>query len=335
VHVLPVTTVRAMLLGFEALGLDCKALVAAAKLRPTELEKSDGALPAECFGALWKEAMRQAPREELPTEVGFAVPFGAFGALDYLARSSATVKAAFFSLQAHFRYARSAQLEIVEDRTNAIVRIVSTGRFESRAVADEMTLALFVARFRTMSSFLISGVSLTRPAPASTDRHQTLFDATVRFGCKTSALTLPASTWRAPLPNADPVLQRLLRSMAERLDLGAQGSNLELAIRARLRAALPEGDTQASSAAKALGLSVRTLHRQLKGLSTTWGEVIDHFREVESERLLSASPHARADIALTLGFSDQTAWNRAFKRWKGVSPTQWLKERYIVPQNLP
>ena len=65
-----------MLLGFEALGLDIEALRAAAKITEAELDAIDGTLPVECFGALWMEAFRQAPREELPSELGFAVPVG-------------------------------------------------------------------------------------------------------------------------------------------------------------------------------------------------------------------------------------------------------------------
>jgi AraC-like DNA-binding protein len=330
VTLLPTTTARALLQGFEYLGLNGAALRAAAKLDEAALAVVDGVLPQSVFAALWGEAFRQAPREELPTELGFAVPFGAFGPVDYLASSSATVKAAFHSLRTHFRRVGSMQLELLEESDWATVQLVNAEHFEGEQVSDEMTLALFVARFRLKAreaTFLPRSIRLTRKAPEKTSRHATLFGAPVQFGCRLAALELPMKTWEAPLPDADPALQLTLRQLAERLELGTGGSDLELALRARLREALPEGDAEASGAAEALGLSERTLHRRLQALGTTWREVLDGFREAEAERLLSAGAVPMAEVALRLGFSDQTAWNRAFKRWKGRSPTEWLKHR--------
>mgnify|MGYP001573086771 FL=1 len=326
---LPVTTLRAMLSGFEGLGLDVEALCAAAKILPADLARIDGALPADCFGLLWGAAMTQARREELPTELGFAVPFGAFGPIDYLASSSATVGSAFHSLRAHFRQVGSLSLELTEHRETATVQIINAEPFGGAEISDEMTLALFVARFRSKTApghFQVSAVRLTRPAPPRPTRHEALFGAPVQFGCRAAALELPRTVWQAVMPNADTALQRTLRELAERLGLGTQGSDLEQALRARLRASLPQGDAEAAGAAKAVGLSARTLHRRLQELGTTWREVLDRFREAEAERLL-AGDTALAELALKLGFSDQTAWNRAFRRWKGVSPTEWRKRR--------
>jgi len=327
---LPATTARAILQGFEALGLDGGALRAEAGLDAAALAAVDGALPSECFTALWREAFRQAPREELPTELGFAVPFGAFGAVDYLASSSATVQSAFHSLQVHFRRVGSMRLELLEGPEGATVQVLNATPFEGVHLSDELTLALFVARFRLKSrgqGFTPRRVRLSREAPARPTRHPLLLGAPVQFGCRLAALELSPETWAAPLPDADPGLQLTLRQLAGQLELGATGSDLELALRARLRAALPEGDAEATSAARALGLSERTLHRRLHELGTTWRVVLDGFREAEAERLLAAGGVPLGELALRLGFSDQTAFNRAFKRWKARSPTQWLRSR--------
>ena len=321
---LPTTTARALLQGFAALGLDVKALRAAAGIRDAELDAVDAALPSDTFGLLWAEAFRQAPRDELPTELGFAVPFGAFGSVDYLASSSATVESAFASLRTYFRRVGSMQLELFEDARRATVQLINPSRFDGEHVSDEMTLALFVARFRLKSkaAFEPAMVRLTRPAPRHPTRHEALFGGRVQFGCRVAGLVLSKSTWTATLPDADPALQLTLRQLADRLDLGAADNDLELALRARLRASLPQGDAEASTAARSLGLSERTMHRRLSEVGRTWRAVLDAFREAESERLLEGNS-AMADIALQLGFSDQTAWNRAFKRWKGCSPTEW------------
>ena len=128
----PAATARALLAGFEAIGLDPGALGRAAGIGGAELAAPDGQLPGAAFGRLWQEAFRQAPRQELPTEAGLAIPFGAFGALDFLAGSSPTVEAAFHSLQSHLRQVASMVLEIGVDRASADVRIVNPEAFEDR-----------------------------------------------------------------------------------------------------------------------------------------------------------------------------------------------------------
>lgn len=332
---LPAATARALLAGFRAIGLDGDGLREAAGIAPAALEPVDALLPVEAFGRLWEEAWRRAPREELPAEVGLAVPFGAFGALDYLAASSPTVEAAFRALADHFRYvAAGFGLEVERRPEGGTVRLVPAhppaGRDRMAEVSDEFTLAVFVGRFRTrplVPPFRASQVRLTRPAPERPTRHAALLGAPVVFGCSEAALEVPAEAWRARLVTADPVLQETVRQLADRIGLGQAGSDLELAVRARLRTLLPEGRGEAAAVARTLGLSARTLHRRLSAMGRTFREVLEAFREAEAERLLSSGGLPLGEVALRLGFADQTAWNRAFKRWKGMSPRRWTASR--------
>jgi AraC-like DNA-binding protein len=325
----PAATARALLAGFEIIGLDPRALRSAAGIDDVELAAPEGQIPGEAFGRLWQEAFRQAPREELPTEAGLAIPFGAFGALDYLAGSSPTVEAAFHSLQAHFRQVASLVLEIGVDRKNADVRIVNPVTFEGQALSDEMTVAIFVGRFRgdAVTGFHASAIRLTRPPPRAPSRHAALLGAPVTFGCASAGLEIPLASWKAPMRRADPALQATLRQLAGRLDLGAQDDDLVVALRARLRTLLPAGQADAATAARTMGLSERTLARRLQERGTTWRGLLDDFREAEAERLLASVRMPLSDVASRLGFSDQTAWNRAFRRWKGTSPTEWRQAR--------
>ena len=320
----PASTIRALLAGFEALGLDGTSLRRAAGVGAATLADPAAMLPGTVFPALWQEAFRQARRDELPTEVGLAIPFGAFGALDYLAGSSPTVEAAFHSLRGHFRQVAQLSLEIGGDARAADVRIVNVHPFPGQEVSDEMTVAILVARFRgDAASFRPAAVRLTRPPPGRPTRHEALLGAPVTFGCATAGLEIPSGSWKAPMRRADPALQETLRLLAGRLDLGPSDDDLETAIRARLRTLLPEGGADAVSVARMLGLSERTMNRRLRERGKTWRAVLDAFREAEAERLLASGRVGLAEVAFRLGFSDQTAWNRAFRRWKGTSPTAW------------
>jgi len=328
-QVVPAASARAMLAGFAALGLDAAALRRAAGIGEAELAAPDGVLPGEAFQRLWQEAYRRAPREELPTETGLAIPFGAFGALDYLAGSSPTVEAAFRSLHSHFRQVARIHVEIERSPTGADVRLVNPEPFPGLEISDEMTVAIFVCRFRADAGvpFHPASIRLTRPPPAAPTRHAAMLGAPVTFGCSVSGLEIPLAAWTTPMRRADPALQETLRQLASRLELGAASDELEMAVRARLRTLLPEGRADARSVARTLGLSERTMHRRLQAIGKTWRGVLDAFREAEAERLLASGIAELSEVAFRLGFSDQTAWNRAFKRWKGMSPTEWIESR--------
>ena len=157
-------------------------------------------------------------------------------------------------------------------------------------ISDEMTLAIFVGRFRgdAGAPFRPSSVRLTRPAPQAPTRHAALLGAPVTFGCSVSGMEIPLAAWTAPMRRADPALQETLRQLASRLELGASGDDLELALRARLRTLLPEGKADARSIARTLGLSERTLNRRLQETGKTYRGVLDAFREAEAERLLAS-----------------------------------------------
>ena len=75
--------------------------------------------------------------------------------------------------------------------------------------------------------------------------------------------------------------------------------------------------------AGSLALSTRSLHRKLAELGRTFHDVLSDFRRAEAERLLSQGNASLTDVALRLGFADQSAFSRAFKRWTELSPSEW------------
>ena len=88
---------------------------------------------------------------------------------------------------------------------------------------------------------------------------------------------------------------------------------------------MPRGQAVAERVARSLGISERTLHRRLSESGTSFQDVLDQFRIQESERLLMQGRVDLAAVALALGFSDQAAWNRFFRRVRNMSPTAWQK----------
>jgi AraC-like DNA-binding protein len=80
-------------------------------------------------------------------------------------------------------------------------------------------------------------------------------------------------------------------------------------------------------ASEALGTSSRTLQRRLGEERTTYSEVLQEIRMDAGKHLLEMTDTRLSEIAKTLGFSNQSNFNRAFIRWAAVSPREFWRQR--------
>ena len=140
-----------------------------------------------------------------------------------------------------------------------------------------------------------------------------------------TALCLQAHMRDAAVSSSDPWLRRTLESLLPHTD--SVRSPLEQSLRSSLRELLPKGRLAASRVASALGMSERSLHRRLREVGQSYRGMVDNFRRKEAERLLLDGRVDMAEIAHRLGFADQSAFSRAFRRWARMAPRDWLAQR--------
>ena len=90
----------------------------------------------------------------------------------------------------------------------------------------------------------------------------------------------------------------------------------------QLLSMLPRGKVQTAALARQLGMSVRSLTRHLAQEGTSFGEILDRLRHRLALRYLEDRRISVQQIAWLLGYSEIGAFNHAFKRWTGTSPTR-------------
>lgn len=312
---MPRVSVEALLEGFAAVGLEADAIREAAGIDPCDEDR----VPSAWWGRLWEAAQRMSPEDEaLPTRVGLAVPFGTFGLLDYLASTAPTLDEAFRILASYMDAASSR-----------VTCVYAPPELELRASGDapewteEFLVAVFTGRFRALGGrpAVVRAAHLRRPAP-SRRSHERLLSVAVRFGAARTLLELDPGALAAPNGSADPHLHRSLRGTAERLGHGLAASTLEARVRALLPGLIEAGRADAPSLAKLLGVSRRTLFRQLRAEGMSLRGLIDERRAAEAARRLRAG-EAVAEVASAVGYADQAAFTRAFVRWFGQPPARW------------
>jgi AraC-like DNA-binding protein len=329
----PAVGVEAMLRGLKRLGLNRAELTKVAGLDGVDLRAPDAAVAVVHVARLWVEARRRLPREELATEAGLAVPLGAFGLVDYLAGSARTVQDGVVALRDHFpALASGVGLDVRPSDRGVWLCVLSrwtAAEPDLAADIEEFTLAVTVARFRAVTDdFHVDAITLTRRAPRQPTRHADLLGAPVTFEHARCGAHLPRAILKRSMRTTDSMLSRTLSSVADRLRIGAPPS-LEAEIRRHLPDLLARGRLDAASLARSLGMSVRTLERRLAATGTRYQRVVDAFRAEQAERMLLDARVTSAEMASFLGFADQTAFIRAFRRWKGCTPGVWVARRRV------
>ncbi len=323
------TSTLAMLRTVESRGFETVDLLAAAGLERAAVEDPDVRLPGPTVLMLWNALRERSGDPALQLSAPTGLPFGAYRVIDYLVDASATVGegvrrfARFFGL-----IADAVSLTVEERGDEHCLCLARADGGEVPALYVDYVFAALVGRMRMRirPELRVRRVDLRRAEPAETAPYTECFRAPVRFAATNDCLSFDAAEWDAPLANADSALARLLeehaRMLSERIPDAPNGFVAEA--RRALIAALPE-EAQAAGVARALHVSLRTLQRRLVAAGTTFRDLSESARRGLAEAYLTDHRVSIAEVAFLLGFSDQTSFNRAFRRWSGVSPGGWRK----------
>lgn len=195
---------------------------------------------------------------------------------------------------------------------------------ESADQISDGSLAVAVNAIRALcgSAWNPSEVLLPRAAPADQAPYRRHFRAPVRFNQEGAIIVFPAHDLDLRIAGADPLLRVMLEERIQQLK-GAQGSEFSDDIRRLLRTRLTSNRCSADDIAHLLTMHRRTLSRRLKGSGMGYRAITNEIRFEIARQLLQNTQVPLAQIAAALGYSEASAFTRAFRRWSGQTPTTW------------
>jgi AraC-like DNA-binding protein len=128
-------------------------------------------------------------------------------------------------------------------------------------------------------------------------------------------------TQRLPTANAELARtnEKIIVDYLSRLDK----NNITTQVKAKLLEILPSGHLTEEIILQSLHLSQRTLQRKLKEEGTTFKELLDETRRELAKEYVNDTSLSFSEITYLLGFSEQSNFTRAFKRWQGQSPSAY------------
>jgi AraC-like DNA-binding protein len=160
-------------------------------------------------------------------------------------------------------------------------------------------------------------VYFSRTRPADVGVYRRFFRAPCRFDRERTAIFFPAYFLDKPMPEAN--AERLKE--LERPTKAIANAELVARLRRALRILLLDGRSSGEEVAKHLFLHRRTLNRHLKMKGTTYQQVLDEIRFEAARQLLEYTRIPLTEIAASLGYSESSAFSRAFRRWSGGPPS--------------
>lgn len=308
----------------ERLQLDTDRLIRTAGLDPQVFVDPDGTIDEAGRRALWTQAYAMTRDPYLALHI---TEFRTFAESDGLAGSAPTVGAAFED-QCEFWgwFDRSSQFVFVRTEDEVGVSIeMSDGSQVSRVRAQVGMADLFIGiRKVTGVQFVPTRIEFSTPQPRDIGELERVFACrAISFGQEKDRLWLRAQDWATPVRhNHHYLVQPQLSPMQL---YGQDASALATQVRRIVKDRIGNEPISLSRVARRLGTSARTLQRRLSEEGVSFAEVVDSARKLRACTLLQGWTHSIAAITFLVGFSEQSAFTRAFRRWTGTTPARYRR----------
>lgn len=326
----PMTFVRVLAQYLEAQGVPAREVI------PRRWLQADaqplGRLPAEDYCQWLIRAAERLHDPLLGLHLGQRMQPSQLGALGYVLLACENLGAALMRIQRYHR--------LVHD-INPIEHAVVDGHLEMRwgvahgkpgALFDEAGIAGIVQFGRDLCGHALplktGAVDFVNPPPPDLRPYTDYFGCPVRFGQPVTRLVIPLEALATPLRQPDPTLRAL---MEEQVDAALarlpQAGDLGEMTRRVVAHLAPQGLPELEQVAQALRLSPRVFYRRLAEQGLNFRALREAALQQVAELHLSDERLTLAEVGALLGYAEQSAFSRAFKRWTGVPPLQWRQQR--------
>lgn len=287
---------------------------------------------------IWRELLSRglllAGDQDAPElAVGAGVNPSHVGVLGYLVMASDTLGEAIFAYQRYERllYGVSlAEVEVFKDEAEIRWPCIEP---ELGQQADGVSIAALISFLRRQlqnppppSRISFRG-ALTAQAHTA---YQHFFNCPVVTEDSHVRVRFPVAQLNLTLPTRDPMLRELLDRQAQAmLRVLPVETELDQSLHQLLPKLLSDGRSSLEEAAERLHMSPRTLQRRLAARGLSWQAWLDRSREELALHYLQDPGLNLSDTALLLGFSEQSAFTRAYRRWTGTTPGRARRAYFI------
>lgn len=295
---------------------------------PVVLCDADARLPLEQYLALLEDAAHSSDQPGLGLQLGYRQPLSSIGPGAQRMAGARTLGDAIRVLIDDLPLHQDGVcIELEQDgRWASVSYSISHLHGLEYAQDAELSLAKMLAAVRRLGGnpqWAPAQVHFEHTAPADPALQRRLFDAPVHFAQPRNALIFASDWLQMPLRVAP---GEIAAAPSSRQPAHAPNGDLMRELRRRVLSALPQGGVTIDDIAAQLGLSERTLQRRLQTLGLSFQQFVEELRFETACRYLRQGHLPLTEIGYLLGYSEPSAFSRAFRRWSGVSPLSYRRQ---------
>ncbi len=321
--------IQKLIVAIREMGVDPAPLVAEAGIDFAVAEDRDARVPIESLHRLWNAAVRESPRAEAAVVNAERYSPGDYGLVGFVVMNCATLgEAVRHMVRYSGLWTDEPVMRLLDDGAVTISYATHFEDCPGARLAIEAAASEIVngARVVTQTHITPREVRFAHRPPRDVVAHASYFGCPVRFSEGLSAVVFDKDDLALPLPKADAQLGAFLREMANealRERGGSQPPNALDAIRELVAHELQRGVPSLGLVARKMATSERTLRRRLEENGTSFRALLDDTRAELARKYVRDKHLPLSEVAFMLGFSEPSAFHRAFKRWTDTTPAQW------------
>ncbi len=312
-----------------ARGIPAERITAETGLTQVDLLDPNARLAQGIIPKIWRLLTTTYPGEVLSIEMAKATPFSIMGIMAQGLGYAPTMRAALDLLQRNGPVLsdgleitvieRADEIEVVTDHPMLVV---------DEGAAIELAYALgrrVIVEIGGLTGAIIR-IDFSHNPFGPIDVYEAFFDADVRFEQGINRAVFSRHLFDRPVPHANAMLFSYVHQHLEQTRRKLADATMPEVLQ-RVYAAVSKnaesGDYSAASIAKRMNMSLRTLQRLTREHGVEVRQLIDEARAQNARQLLSDTSLSTDMIAHVLGYSDDRAFRRAFKRWSGQTPSEY------------
>jgi len=326
IHV-TVTILKQMFLYLASLDIDIDALLNSLDIAPESVKSPDGYIPFETYLRIEAAASDLTQDPYFGLHMGEHAEPGSWSILGYLMMNCKTLGEAFEKSGRYSRIVGNLIEGEAQFRFNKIRVISSVPPYAPKMprYCFESAFASGVRMMRTLTGLELKPceVTFTYSQPASTAEYERFFRCPVYFDHKYNSMSIETKLLNTPILLPNPGLLQYFENYAQQFiaELDRQDEYTQVVTRIILEKLDTENLT-IKQVAKEMSVSVRTLQNRLKGEGVIFSDLLQDVREKLAKKYLSEN-YSVEEITYLLGFSEPSVFQKAFKRWEGVTPRQF------------
>lgn len=310
-------------------GVETRDLVEGLGLRPDGPVDAARMVSSDAYYQFFADLEARDPDGlRLPLKIGAAMKSDEYGAFGLAWKSAPNLRGSYTRSERYGRVLGSAEayaLEATEDGAFYTLEKAGDGS-RGMLLSNEASLSAVAQISSEVSSqpFVPKAVFFKHAARGDAAVYAQHFSCPVYFESGRDALLVDEAALDVPNKLGDETIASFFdRHLEQELAAIPEQIGLEQRVRKAVVKLLSEGVPALSAIAYELGMSARTLQRRLSETGHSFQGLVDLARQELAQQLLRETEYSLAEVAFLTGFSEQSGFTRAFKRWSGQTPRSY------------